>query len=201
MKKTNKKGLIFILLLFVFVDLNAQRKERESILTVGFGLGMWNFIASAINLVDSADASSIPTINATYDYGITHNFSLGAAVSYNSISISNPNYSYINSAGVIIYERISVDYSRVNVALRPLYHWGKRENFEWHTGLRLGYSFWNAQLNTTDPYYSDQVYQENSYSFQVLFGSRAYVSEFISITFDVGLIEPYIASLGLSLKL
>lgn len=168
---------------------------------MGAGLGIWNAFATALNLGDSVTASSTPTISLTYDYGITHNFSIGGALSYNAFSIINPNYSYVNQGGVIIYESISVDYSRVNIAVRPLYHWGKKENFEWFTGLRLGYSFWKAEISTTDPYYDDEYRRLNTYSFQALFGSRAYFTEYLAVTLELGLIDPYIAMLGISLNL
>jgi len=180
---------------------SGQKAKGEAILTAGAGLSIWNMYSGVANLSDSLLASSTPTFNATYDYGLTKNFSIGAAVGYNSFSFSNPHYSYINARGVIIYETISVKYSRVNVAVRPLYHWGKNENFEWHAGMRLGYSFWTAQLNTTDPFYKDEYERQNLYSAQVLIGSRAYFTEFLAITFDVGIGTPYFSSLGISLKL
>ena len=185
--------------IFSSQNIQAQRDKGEEVLSLGAGLSYWNLLMGFVG--DSLITTSTPTFDLTYDYGITHNFSIGAAVSYNSFSFINPRYSYVNSSGVIIYESISVKYSLVNVAIRPLYHWGKKENFEWHTGLRMGYGFWNAKLNTTDPYYKDEFYRKDVYQIQVLFGSRAYFSEYMAITFDVGLGSPYFASIGLSLKL
>ena len=195
--------LLVVVAIFLLPSKNTfgQREKGEAILTVSVGLSIWNMYAGVANVGDSLTASSTPTFNATYDYGITHNFSIGAAAGFNSFSFTNPHYSYVNSSGVVIYESIGVTYSRINIAVRPLYHWGKNEDFEWHTGLRMGYSFWTAELNTSDPYYQDEFYRQNLYSIQVLFGSRAYFTEFLAITFYVGIGTPYFASLGLSLKL
>lgn len=182
-------------------ELKAQRNKGEAVLTGGLGLSIWNIIAGALNTGDSLIAKSTPTFSLMYDYGITSRFSIGGAVGYNSFSFTNPYYSYVNSSGAIVYESISVKYSSVNVGLRPMYHWGKSEIFEWMAGMRLGYSFWTAEVITTDPYYKDEYFRRDMYSAQVLFGSRAYMSEFLAVTFEVGIGAPYFANLGLSLKL
>ena len=141
--------LITVVLLFNHEQSLAQREKGEQILTVGVGLSIWNLFAGVANLDDSINASSTPTFYGAYDYGITKQFSVGGSLSYNSFAFSNPYYSYINSGGNIVREAISVVYRRVNLALRPLYHWGKNEDFEWFAGMRLGYSFWTAELETT----------------------------------------------------
>ena len=197
-----KSFLSFIILIIMnlsYDSVRAQRQAGEQILTAGVGLSIWNILMGAVS--DSLSTSSTPTFHATYDYGLTQTFSLGGGIGYNSFSFINPNYSYVNSSGVIVYESISVKYSRINIGIRPLYHWGKKENFEWFTGLRMGYGFWTAKLETTDPFYDDDYFQKDLYEIQLLFGSRAYFSEYLSVTFDVGLGSPYFASLGLSLKL
>lgn len=183
------------------IQLSAQRSAKEGIVGISFGYNIWNAYSSVLNAGDSVTAKSSPTFTGTYDYGITHNFSVGGSVSYNTFSLINPNYSYVSQAGIIIYEPISVDLSRVNIAVRPLYHWGKSEVFEWYAGVRLGYSFWEARVNTTDPYYTDQYLRQNTYSFQALVGSRAYLSDYVAVTMEFGLFEPYIAALGISMKL
>ena len=201
MKRFSLKLLIIIVMIFSSTLLKAQRVAGEGMLTGGVGLSIWNLYAGALNVSDSILAKSTPTVYGTYDYGITKDFSIGGGVSYNSFSLINPNYSYVNSSGVIVEESISVKYSRVNLCLRPLYHWGKRENFEWFTGLRLGYSFWTATLQTTDPYYKDDYFRRDMYSAQLLFGSRAFLTDLVALTFDLGIGAPYFASLGLSVKL
>ena len=199
--KNLKIFLTILTLMGLFGTSFGQRESGEAVLTGGLGLSIWNIYASTLNFEDSVNARSTPTFDLAYDYGITHNFSIGGAVAYNSFTISNPNYSYVNSSGVIVYESIKVKYSRINFGIRPLYHWGKRENFEWHTGMRLGYSFWTAEVITTDPFYSDDYYRQDAFSLQVLFGSWAYFSDYMAITFEVGIGSPYLANIGLSLKL
>lgn len=201
MKKQVRKGIAVLLLQLLIVSFPAmaQRERGEEILTVSAGMSIWNIMMGIYD--DSLNTSSTPTFDLTYDYGITKTFSLGGAVSYNSFSFINPNYSYINKSGIIVRESISAEYTLINVSVRPLYHWGKQENFEWFTGLRMGYGFWTGEVKTTDPYYDDDIYQKDLYQIQVLFGSRAYFRENLAVTFDVGLGSPYFASLGLSLKL
>ncbi len=198
-----KASAIFLVVSFCLANnsLLAQREKGEQMLTVGMGLSIWNMFSSVANFGDSIEASSTPTIYATYDYGITKQFSIGAHLSYNAFSFTNPYYSYVNSSGVIVYEPIKVRYGRTNIAVRPLYHWGKNEDFQWHGGMRLGYSFWTAEVESSDPYYTDEYYRQNAFSAQVLVGSRAYLGNFFYLTFDVGIGAPYFASLGLTLKL
>ena len=195
-----KLGIIFFFCLMSLSSssLLAQRQANESVLTASVGYSIWNFIGQ---LTDSIDVKSTPTFDATYDYAIVGNVTLGGAVSYNTFSFINPNYSYINSARTIVYESISVKYSLVNVALRPVVRWGKNDDLEWFAGLRLGYSFWDAKIETSDPYYQDEYARETNYSIQAIGGLRAWVSDYVGLTFDVGIGTPYFASMGVSLKL
>ena len=82
--------MVSFVFLFILIDQAAygQRGKGESILTATVGLSIWNLYAGEANFEDSLNASSTPTFNLTYDYGITKEFSVGAALSYNSFSFS-----------------------------------------------------------------------------------------------------------------
>ena len=197
-----KRIALYVLALSLLLpagNISAQRSSGEAIISASVGLNIFNFIMEAVS--DSLITTSTPTFTFTYDYGLARSFSIGAAVSYYQFSFINPHYSYVKSPGVIVYENISVKYSQLNLGVRPIYHWGKSESFEWYTGVRMGFSFWTAKLETTDPYYKDDFAREDHYAFQVLFGSRAYFTPEFGVAFDLAIFDPYFVSLGICMRL
>jgi len=196
----NLLNLVF-LLLFVFgintVKTFAQLKG-ESVLTAGFGVG---FLNVAVSLQGAADdnvkTSSAPTLNFMYDYGLIDNFSMGIAVGYNSISIEEKYTSYPTG---IDYTKKGT-YTRLNIGLRPMFHWGTKEELDWHSGIRLGYSMWDYSFSSNDPFAEPEYDNQDLYSFQILFGARAYFSEKVGMTFDIGVGTPYFVGIGMSVRL
>jgi hypothetical protein len=199
-----KYRFIACLIFLVLADSNisyAQKSKGESILSGSIGLSIWNLLVGAAGASDSLKTASTPTFSLIYDYGLSEHFSIGASLAYNSFSITKPDHTFVGANGNLVYDQLKYKASRVNIAVRPLFHWGKNEIMDWHAGMRLGYSLWTTALETRDPYYSNTYDQTSGYSAQVLFGARTYFNEYLSLLFDIGIGAPYFASIGISMKL
>lgn len=185
-------------------SINAQREQNQVVVSAGMGYSIgqaiFKGILNAIEAGGTNTVSSIPIINVMVDYGISENFSLGAAYSFNSFSWSD---SSIDPSGVIT----SVDLSaaRHNIGLRPLFHFGNNEKVDLYTGARLGTSIWSLSGSATDSQGNDTGASTDIpagvVTVQALFGVRTYFTDVIGANFEVGIGNaPYFVAGGLSLK-
>ena len=196
-------GKLLVLILFIFginaVDSFGQKKG-ESVITAGVGIGYLNLGVSLEGANNQhITTSAIPTLNFIYDLGLLDNFSMGIYVGYNSISRTEEHVDY-NFPNPTSYTT-SEDNTRLNIGLRPLIHWGKKEELDWHAGVRLGYSIWTSSFSSTVATAAPKYPEQNLYSFQVLVGTRAYFTDKLGFTVDLGIGTPYFVGIGFSVKL
>ncbi len=200
-----KKQLVILSLLISGITTNntfAQSKKGESVITAGVGMSLYFNVLTTQSVTNGANTSSLPTLNLTYDYGITESFSLGIAIGHNRLSVTENERAYYDPFGTLLVEQPTIHLSRTNIALRPMFHWGNNERLDWHAGLRLGYSIWSFSDDSKDPFYTsvNGVSSLGLPSFQILTGSRIYFTDNLGMTIDVGIGTPYFASIGLSRK-
>lgn len=198
------KKLLLILVVPLFLaatdnkESHAQKQQGEVVATVGAG---WGLINALFNVFE--DVKSVPTINGMVDYGITENFSLGGAVSYNRWSYQETwvNQETDTAGNTITTEnKVKAYAQRINYAVRPLFHFGEKEELDLYTGARLGFSNWNVGTETDVDGERQEDFSApgNVFSFQALFGVRAYFNDFIGANFEVGLgSAPYFIHGGL----
>jgi len=165
-------------------EINAQQEAGEVVISAGAG---YSLISRLITV--GSNASSIPPIYLNVDYGVTENFSIGLAGSYNSFS-----YDDIDIFG----DPLSVTGTRNNIAARALFHFGDNPKLDQYAGLRAGMTLWGYQD-------SDNIAEENLNlnvsSFRVLYGLRAYLTDNLAVNFEVGLGSPYIFNGGIAYRL
>lgn len=186
-------------------SINAQREQNHLVVSTGIGYSIGQSLLKAIlntSLTASGanKVSSIPIINVMADYGITENFSLGIAYSFNKFSWSD---SSTDTLGVTTLVEASA--ARHNIGVRPLFHFGNNEKVDLYTGARIGSSIWAISGGFTDS-------QGNSAgastdvptgvtTVQALFGVRTYFTEVIGANFEIGIGNaPYFVAGGLSFE-
>ncbi len=150
-------------------------------------------------------------IGGTIDVGVTNQFSIGLAGSYQSeVANWTPTSNYYPYPN---YDKIA----RTNTAARFLFHTiTTNVHFDLYTGIRLGLSYWSdipSSDNQVIPTRSNNgtysyglatfLNSPNSFvpSFQVLLGLRAYIIESIGLHAEVGLGSPYLAEGGLTFRI
>lgn len=185
--------------------INAQREQNQIVVSTGLGYSIGQAILkgllnTTLEVGGTNTVKAIPIINVMADYGITENFSLGVAYSFNKFSWSDSN---IDTSGLITSVEASA--ARHNIGVRPLFHFGNNEKVDLYTGARLGTSIWKVSGGVSDS-------QGNSagastsiplgvMTVQALFGVRAYFTEVIGANFEIGIGNaPYFVAGGVSFK-
>lgn len=203
-----KKTLLMLLLaggVLSSHNASAQREQNEVVITagVGYSLGMALFkgvMNTALRESNLNEIKGTPIINGMVDYGITDNFSVGAAISYHQWNWQDQ---YTDTSGVTTMGNVRA--SRNNIGLRGLFHFGNNNRVDLYTGARVGYSLWRFKAdasNTNGESASDFSAPAGIFTAQALFGARAYFNEIIGANFEFGIgTAPYFLSGGLSFRI
>ena len=117
----NKLFLALLMTTFVF-NAQAQNSEGTSVATLGLGYSLFNnIIKTSLETYTDVEVKSVPTIAFTYDRALTDNFSIGLAAAYQSVSAEFTN-TYFDENFDSQTELAKTSISRLNVAIRPLFH-------------------------------------------------------------------------------
>ena len=171
-------------------------------LSAGYGQStiLWRIYGTFILGYDQHGISQSIVKNATADYGITKDMSVGVCIAYQTTSGVPQGITY-NTGGAIETT------TRLNLTARILRYVYCTHNIEIYYGLRFGISHWTDEVGTPpsnyDQYitgpalgYTDIVYP----SFQVPVGIR-FLEGPIGIHAEIGIGAPYFAEAGLTLKI
>jgi hypothetical protein len=205
------KNIILFLFLSAFQiygiraqDTTAIFAGKTTVVSVGAGLS-WGFAAIAINLNDPGGGmlpslynsdlyrvSSTPVFNCAAEKRLNRNWSVGAAVSYQSYHVAysfhDPNNTVIDNNDI---------YSRTNVAMRALLHLGRNPKLDMYFSGRAGYTFWDLSTSSEVAGYKERKSISDRPSFQVLYGMRYFPGK-IGIGSEVGIgTAPYLWMLNI----
>jgi hypothetical protein len=135
---------------------------------------------------------------ANYDYGIASKFSLGAAFSYQQMTLEYKDTDTSNNQTFNYKDKLS----RTNVGLRPLFHFGENENLDTYFGFRLSMTFWDHSSNNPRVTGSStDIWNSGKLRFQALFGARYFFNDFLGFNGEVAIGPPYYAAMGLNLRI
>lgn len=200
MKNVKKTTSSFFLLCLFMLNTNAQNEDYKSTITLdaGFSLVGAIFNATTINGEDPS-SSALPAFQITYDYGLQNWISLGAAVSFQSMSVDAVTFD--NSSNTITY---TDNVRRLNLALRALVHYANDGNVDLYSGLRFGVTNWSGSSDNPNNEYDLYDYWGISTNFApqlVLFGIRGYFTDNIGANAELTIGAPYFFALGLAYRL
>lgn len=196
-------SIFTICILFQFLNVNNAKAQKETgQIAVGAGVG-WSLTGGVVKLFSDGEINVSPVWNGTVDYGLTDNFSMGAAFGYQTFKLFFDNNQYVNNANILVSEDVKWTFSRMNIALRPLFHFGRNEDLDMYTGLRVGIIKWGDSHDSSDPNFEDgyAITFQGTFGFQALFGMRVYFSDMIGMHFEAGLGAPFLIEGGISLRL
>lgn len=195
-----KKTVLSLLLIgSMFSASQAQKEQGQSVLHTDVG---YSFIYALFKLTPSNSGIKMnptPVIGLGYDYSIVDHFSLGLAANHHSIDISIP-YTYTDNNNDIVMEDMHQYLSHTNIALRPLFHYGNNDRFDFYSGARLGFSVWSSSFKTTDLNYTTTNERAVILALQILTGMRAYFTDTFGMSAEFGLGSPYVANIGLNFR-
>ena len=171
-------------------------------LSAGYGQSaiLYRIYGTFILGYDQHNISQSIVKNATADYGITKNLTIGACIAYQTTSGIPQGITY-NTGGAVETT------TRLNLTLRILRYVYCTQNIEIYYGVRAGFSHWTDEVGTPPSNYDQYItgpalgYTDIIYpSFQVPLGIKLLLGP-IGIHAEVGIGAPYFAEAGLTLRI
>lgn len=194
--KTKLIAFAIALTVITVVQVNAQSETHKSTVTLNMGCSLIGNILNEDYPHKDYDfeSSSIPLIQATYDFAIVDWFSVGVAAScqiaegkYNDYGVNNENF--------------KTTFYRSNFAVRGLFHYGKSEMFDMYSGVRFGYTNWSYKTDYVgDDYDGEQDGHMISAAQLVLFGIRGYFFKNYGANIEFAVGSPYFMSVGFNYR-
>lgn len=187
-------------------DQNNQPDSKTITAGAGFSLagllirGFQNILVDSISAngsVGRVTRSSIPVLILSYDYTLAKHFSIGLAGSYQSWIIKiDPYYNHGTP-----YAGATLAISRSNLALRPLFHFGRNPDLDLYAGMRLGYTIWAVKTDSPDP----SVRSANSelgdnFAPAFIFGIRHFFTHNIGFNSEASVGAPYTLAIGINFR-
>lgn len=160
------------------------------------------------NTGEVRDSYATPAMQVTYDYSTGKKFSIGGGISVQKMGLDVANFEYTED-DVTKYADVVGDLTRLNIGIRPLFHYGKnRRKVDMYSGFRVGVTNWLGSISTDG---DDGIVEFNNYNilrmgmvpaFQVIpFGMKWYIGERVGLNFETGIGTPHTLSGGISIRL
>jgi opacity protein-like surface antigen len=194
-----KKTIITLVVAAGMLYAPVQAQDQKSTVCLNVGVSL---VGQILSVADNGSTATLPAFQLTYDYDISNWFSLGLAGSYQLMGIDYEDYSYIDENNEVVYEDFTTDITRMNFALRALFHYGNFDRIDMYSGVRLGYTNWGFSSDSSDPLYdSDDVLKGGGFAPQVVaFGIRGYFTDNIGINVELAIGPPSYMSAGLNFR-
>jgi hypothetical protein len=205
--------LVFLVSPFLGNISFSQSNPYEIVVSGGTGVSLSNITLKTgtnLGLKEAGLDSRVQTtlmVNGMLDVCVVKNVSVGLAYSHKQFYWTDAFQDTIE--GVPTQAMATLSIQKRNYGLRCLYHFGKSENFEVYTGLRLGVTHWiidvSGQANAeslTDMPVSEFSLPATYPSIQAIGGFRHYFGRVFGWFGEVGVgTSPYFCSIGLNLRL
>ncbi|MGK0363546.1 MAG: opacity protein-like surface antigen [Saprospiraceae bacterium] len=206
-----KKNILFSFVLILGLATQTQAQNDDYRMNAGISVN-YTFTGDVINTaVDIAESSTtgfdqkgVPSLQFTFDYGLTKWFSLGIAASYQNIGYDFTGNSFIDSLNNEVIEDYSIDFSRTTVALRPLFHYANNDKLDLYSGLRIQYFSRNFENTSQDPEtevtFEDLADDSKIGVGIVAFGARYYITDNIGLGTEINIGRPYFLNLSVNAR-
>jgi opacity protein-like surface antigen len=200
-----KKIFIFIALFLGSQSGFAQTEQGQSVVSLNVGYSLIGNATTELikGLTDDSQVKvrSVPSLMLAYDFGLTDNFSIGVFGGYQSAS-AEFSYTYFPNLNDSVTEMVKVSGSRLNLAVRPNFHYGNGDNLDLYSGLRIGYLIRNFEQNSTDEDFGVlDIFDGSRVTFGLtLFGARYFVTDNIGLNLEVGIGVPFLFSGGVNFR-
>ncbi|HTB05624.1 MAG TPA: hypothetical protein VK806_01640 [Bacteroidia bacterium] len=200
MKKITLIGAIIIGIMFSPTkQVKAQNNQGEFVASAGVGYSLiFSLLNYGLNNGANVSTSITPAISVAGDYSINGRFSLGLGIGYQSMKTGVTNYN--DSANGYYNQSFNISLSRLNIGIRPLFHFGSNPNVDFYLGFRVGVSIWSFSSTSTDPNYNAPGLRGTLPSFQALMGFKGYFSPVVGAHIEVAVGTPYFLEAGLSFR-
>lgn len=201
-----KKSILFTLLCCItLLQGFSQNEEYKHVGSASVGLSLTGVFINLFDELDptaTIDIKNTPALQLTYDYGIKKFFSIGLAVGYQKFGIDAEDFTYTDSEGIEITESFNADFSRLNIAIRPLFHYANNDDLDLYSGFRIGLLNNRFSSDSTNEDLSIDGFENlNRLAFGVTaFGLRYYFTDNIGAGFEINLGAPYVTAFNINAR-
>ena len=217
-KKLKYEKLILSTLLLAVISVTAfsqkaesQKPEYRSTISIGAGPSIIGQVGGLLNKIEIPDSAASMSFDSklvygiTYDYRILKWFSVGAAFSVQKMEGTFYNFHYKDYDNVLKSINVNYGITRMNFAVRPLFHYGKSPKLDMYSGFRMGMLTSKLALDVEVPGFIKQdIFKFGLGSrvcFQVVgFGIKYYITKNIGINTEIAIGAPYYLSGGLNVR-
>jgi hypothetical protein len=205
-----KKIISTLILLGVHCFSFAQTEPNEIVISGGTGFAPSNTtLKTVVNLAlkESGLSSRVShtwLINGMIDFSIKKNISVGIAYSHIQFNWQDQ---YLDTVqGISTQVNADVLVQKRNYAIRGLYHFGVKENFEIYAGGRIGLTHWIFDVNADGSIADKESASDFSIpatlpSIQLIGGFRHYFGRVFGWFGEIGVgTSPYLLSIGVNIR-
>ncbi|MBI3233297.1 MAG: outer membrane beta-barrel protein [Bacteroidetes bacterium] len=204
------KKIVFLFLIFLQAAVNQAQSfdEKQSMFSVGYGIGSYHAIIFDANTSTSSaqqvflknKSTTIGPIYFKYQYMMDENISIGLNLAY--INMYKDVTYQTNKNGIDTVISDSRKFNSYSVLARVNYHNSPDEAFDLYGGVSVGYRFartteYDGFTNTTNTY---GPLSNFPIGFEAIIGARYLITENIGIYGEFGLAKSVI-QFGLSYKM
>lgn len=130
-----------LFLLLAVLTVNAQNEDYKMTAGIHAGYSLTGALVKTIADTDptsTVNATAIPAMQVTFDYGLSKLFSLGLAFSYQTVSLDATDFTYVDTDLNTRTETFKTSFRRTQIAIRPLIHYGNSDKLDMYSGFRIG---------------------------------------------------------------
>jgi hypothetical protein len=199
----------FIIIFLTFITLQVHAQEQKHVVGIHAGvswIGVFTNMANHYNIVADVNTAVTPAFTLSYDYKVMDRITVGGAVTRQRFSLRYRNYAYEDENGNEQTGNFSTDLTRMNFAVRGLYHYLRSEKRELYAGIRIGINNWSLDTTVKDPRYDVSRYLRRILNYGlgatpsvqlILFGFKGYFTPNFGANIETAIGAPHFISFGL----
>ena len=215
--KTLCNLLSITMLVLLSFNVQAQNQNYPSTFSLNIGESLvgslWHTLDGEYTDLGEFDRVSLqathkPALQLNYDQRIANWFSLGVAASRQDFGLDGLSIADTDENEPTVTREVDINFRRANISVRPLFHYANKNRVDLYSGLRVGYSFWIADVAVKES--RDEVIEEevraalpqiSGISLQLIpFGMRFYITENLGLNGELAIGSPHFISGGLSYR-
>lgn len=202
-----KKHIVIIFLTFIILQVHAQENKHTVGIHTGFSwIGVFTSVANHYNIGADVTTTVTPVLTLTYDWKVMDRITVGGAITRQRFSLRYRNYEYEDENGNEQTDNFRTDLTRMNFAVRGLYHYLQSERKVLYSGIRIGINNWSLDTTVKDPKYNVSNYLKRFLNYGlgatpsvqlILLGFKGYFTPNFGANIETAIGAPHFVSFGL----
>lgn len=207
-----KKIILFSFALILGFATQTQAQNDDYRMNAGISVNYTftgDIINSSIDNLGGAFSDEIvekkgtPSLQLTFDYGLTNWFSIGAAISTQKLGLSSTGGTFTDSLGMSIPNPYEASLTRTSIAIRPLFHYANNDKLDLYSGLRIQYfntTYKDDSLNPGTEGVLDFPTKSGIGVGIVAFGARYFITDNIGLGTEINIGRPYVVNVSVNAR-